>query len=268
MNACRRLRHELAAGFEEFPSTEARNRWKEHLAMCADCREQWKDMETILQGAGALQEDVRQAMNTVDWDSLSERIADTALTRPRIVLGSVPARIPRPRFWEARWRPVFAGALGGLLIGGAAMYFALRSPSVSQAPGLGVQASGEFIDRVERTVAKRETLDYLSKSQALLLDFVQAPPAQAGRVLQDAPTAQRRRELLSKKRLMNAQLDGIQMAKARDICDQIERLFLELSQISGEMTIEEAARIQRFIEDKKILFRIKLLQRELQESEV
>jgi len=236
--------------------------------MCADCRKQWKDVETILQGAGALQEDVKQAMNTVDWDSLSERIADAAQTRTKTVPGSVPAGVFRPRLWDARWRPVFAGALGGLLIGGAVMYFALRSPRIPQAPGLGVQASGEFIDRVEMSVARRETIDYLSKSQALLLDFVQAQPAQAGRILQDEPAVQRRHDLLSKKRLMNAQLDGIRMAKARDICDQIERLFIELSQISGEMTAEEAVRIQRFVEDKKILFRIKLLQRELQESEV
>jgi hypothetical protein len=67
---------------------------------------------------------------------------------------------------------------------------------------------------------------------------------------------------------MNAHLDGGSIAKARDICDQIERLFVELSQISGELSTEEAARIQRFVEDKNLLLRIKLLQRELAESEV
>jgi hypothetical protein len=236
--------------------------------MCADCRKQWDETEAVIRSAGVLHEDARKAMAEIDWDALSERIVDAALPRPKAVPAGIPVRVPRPAARILNWRPVFAGALGGLLIGGTAMYFVLRSPGVAPAPGLGVQASGEFIARAEMALAKRETLDYLSKSQALLLDFVQTPPDQAGQVLQDESTVRRTRDLLSKKRLMNAHLDGGSIAKARDICDQIERLFVELSQISGELSIEEAARIQRFVEDKNLLLRIKLLQRELAESEV
>jgi hypothetical protein len=236
--------------------------------MCADCRQQWEETEAVIRGAGVLQEDARKAMAEVDWDALSEKIADAAIVRPKIVPAGIPVRTSRPTPRNLNWRPVFAGALGGLLIGGAAMYFVLRSPRVVPAPGLIVQASGEFIDRAELTLAKRETLDYLAKSQALLLDFVQTPPELAGRVLQDEPAARRTRDLLSKKRFMNTHLDDGPMAKARDICDQIERLFVELSQISGELSVEEATRIQRFVEDKNLLLRIKLLQRELAESEV
>lgn len=236
--------------------------------MCADCRKQWDETEAVIRSAGVLHEDARKAMAEIDWDALSERIADAALARPRTVPAGIPMRTTRLAPRSMNWRPVFAGALGGLLIGGAAMYFLLHSPGAVPAPGPIVQASGEFIARAEMTLAKRETLDYLSKSQALLLDFVQTPPHQAGQVLQGESTVRRTRDLLSKKRLMNAYLDGGSIAKARDICDQIERLFVELSQISGELSTEEAARIQRFVEDKNLLLRIKLLQRELAESEV
>jgi hypothetical protein len=265
MNACRRLRNELADSRMGFPSSEDRIRWKEHLAMCADCRRHWDEAEAIIRSAGDLQADARRAMAEVDWETLSERIADAALARPRTVAAAIPAR-PAPR--SLAWRPVFAGALGGLLIGGAAMFFILRSRGVAPMPGPAVQASGEFINRVEMTLAKRDTLDYLAKSQALLLDFAQTPPDQAGRVLQGESALRRTRDLLSKKRLLNAHLDNGSIAKAREICDQIERLFVELSQISSELSAEEAARIQRFVEDKNLLLRIKLLQRELAESEV
>jgi hypothetical protein len=133
---------------------------------------------------------------------------------------------------------------------------------------LGIHASGEFIDRAELSMAKRETIDYLEKSQALLLDFVQATPEEAGRILNDESSVRRTADLLSKKRLVDAHLDDATMVKARKICDQIERLFVELSQISREISAEEAARIQQYVEDKNLLLRIKLLRGELAENEV
>lgn len=233
--------------------------------MCPDCRKKWEEAEAILRGAAALKDDVLKAMETVDWNSLPERIADRAVTRPaaRPVRGH--ARLALPAFG---WKPVFAGALCGLLIGASLMYFAVRTPRPAGSPIMGIHASGEFIDRAELSVAKRETIDYLEKSQALLLNFVQATPEEAGRILRDESSLARTADLLSKKRLMNAHLDDAAMAKARKICDQIERLFVELSQISREISAEEAARIQQYVEDKNLLLRIKLLRGELAGSEV
>lgn len=233
--------------------------------MCPDCRKQWEEAESIMKGAAALQEDVRKAMETVDWDALPGRIADAALSRPAALPARERVRMSRPMFG---WKPVFAGALGGLLIGGAVMYFALRTPNLAGPAGLGINASGEFIDRAELSVAKRETIDYLEKSQALILDFIQAAPEEAGKVLKGESSVRRTADLLSKKRFMNAHLDEASMAKARKICDQIERLFVELSQISGEISAEEAARIQKYVEEKNLLLRIKLLRGELAGSEV
>lgn len=229
--------------------------------MCPDCRKQWEEAEAILRGAAALKDDVRKAMNTVDWDALPGRIADRAFARP------VRERI-RTAFPSFGWKPIFAGALGGLLIGASIMYFALRTPHPVRPEALGIHASGEFLDRAELSVAKRETIDYLEKSQAMLLDFVQASPEDAGRLLTNESAVRRTADLLSKKRLVDAHLDEASMAKARKICDQIERLFVELSRISEEITAEEAARIQRYVEEKNLLLRIMLLRGELAGSEV
>ena len=234
--------------------------------MCPDCQKQWEDAEKIIRGAGALKEDIQSAMKTMDWDALSERIADAALARRKESPSRDRVLKVRPRPFG--WNPAFAYALGGLLVGASVMYFALRAPKAGPSADSEIYASGEFIDRAEMSVAKRETLDYLSKSRALLVDFVQAPPEQAGRIIRGEAAAGRTSDLLSKKRFMNAHLDDASMAKARGICDQIERLFVELSQISGELSAAEAARIQKFVEDKNLLLRIKLLQGELAESEV
>jgi hypothetical protein len=265
MKTCRRSREHLATGFEGLASPETRDEWKEHLAMCPDCRKQWEEAEAILRGAAALKDDVRKAMEAVDWDALPEQIADRAFARPDI--GPVRKRF-RPALPAFGWKPVFAGVLGGLLIGASVMYFVLRAPAPGRRAAGRISAPLEFIDRAELSLAKRETIDYLDKSQALLLDFVQADPEEAGRMLAGESAVRRTADLLSTKRLVDAQLDEASMAKARSICDQIERLFVELSRISEEMSAEEAARIQRYIEEKNLLLRIKLLRGELAGSEV
>jgi ribosomal protein S13 len=58
------------------------------------------------------------------------------------------------------------------------------------------------------------------------------------------------------------------MSKAREICNQIEVLFLELSAVSGELSEAEAARIKDYIEQKQLLLKIELLKKELQDNEV
>jgi len=265
MKTCRRFREHLVSGLEGTASPEVRDGWKEHLTMCLDCRKQWEEAESILRGAAALKDDVRKAMDTLDWDALPGRIADRAMARPEERPARERVRMSLPAFG---WKPVFAGVLGGLLVGASVMYFALRAPNPAGPAVLGIHASGEFIDRAELSMAKRETIDYLEKSQALLLDFVQATPEEAGRILNDESSVRRTTDLLSKKRLVDAHLDDVTMAKARKICDQIERLFVELGQISREISAEEAARIQRYVEDKNLLLRIKLLRGELAENEV
>ncbi len=58
------------------------------------------------------------------------------------------------------------------------------------------------------------------------------------------------------------------MAKARAICDQIELLFLELTQMSSELSEVEIERIRSFIEERQLLLKINLVEKELEQSEV
>jgi DNA polymerase/3'-5' exonuclease PolX len=76
--------------------------------------------------------------------------------------------------------------------------------------------------------------------------------------------AERARELLQKKKYLNAQLDRFQMAKAKAICDQIEALFLELSQINEELSAAELGRIRGVVQERQLLLKINLVKKELQ----
>ena len=124
----------------------------------------------------------------------------------------------------------------------------------------------DFLDRVEMELARKETLDYLEKSQYLILDIVRLPDPSGFE--SSRFNSERAKDLLSKKKYINQQLDRFEMVKAKEICDQIEMLFYALSRISEDLPKEELERIQSLIRDRQILLKIKLLKEELQESEV
>jgi len=260
MNNCRTNRESMtaAAGAPGAPGPAV----KEHLAMCDECRREFDDVQKILAGAEAVREERDKAMAGVDWDGLSERIADAAFA-PAAMRRSARKR---SGFWsvlrQPRLRPVFAGVLGGLLIGSLATYVLLKRGPAPRPVREAYAASGEFIDRVEYEMAKRETIDYLEKSEYVILDLVQSP---LERSVSEGPAAysDRIKALLSKKRYFNTRLDDAGMLKAREICNQIEMLFLELSQINEAVSAEEAAKIRKFVEDKQILLKIRLLKKEL-----
>ena len=85
-----------------------------------------------------------------------------------------------------------------------------------------------------------------------------------GPVVPAAVRWERARDLLQKKKYLNAQLERFQMSKAKAICDQIEMLFLELSQIDEELPAAEMGRIRDYVEGRQLLLKINLVKKELQ----
>jgi hypothetical protein len=138
------------------------------------------------------------------------------------------------------------------------MYFALKAPGSRTNRDSGYYASGEFLDRAELEMARRNTLDYLEKSQYVLLDVFES--AGEGKVMPAAFSSGQARDLLSRKKYLNAQLERFQKA----ICDQIEMLFRELSGISEEMSAAELQRIRDFVEERQLLLKINLVRKELE----
>ena len=267
MKNCRMTRKKLFAFLENGHDGRDEDPMKKHLDDCPECRRTAENVRRILDGTDAVREDIGEVMAAIDWEALPRKIADAAFAGTKRAPEPAPAR----SFWrtlaQPRFRPVYAGLLMGIMVGAVGMLVLLKPQALRRPAGERYFASSDLIDRAELQLAKRETLDYLDKSQYLILDFVQSGPGQA-RLLHKGPSSLRLQDMLSKKRYINQQLDRMQMAKAREICNQIEVLLLELSQISDELTAREEAKIKDFIEQRQILLKIKLLRKELQESEV
>jgi hypothetical protein len=235
-----------------------------HLEECASCRREKEFLKKIFNGAGAAHRHMEKVMATVDWEALPERVARKVFDRPE-------AR--RPEGARVRWfaafglRPVAAGLLAGLVLGALAMFFVLRSGVRGPKPPTGFYASPEFLDRVELELARRETLSYLDNSQALLLDFVQPASADSTELWREGFGQQQAQALLTKKKYINSQLGRRQIAKARAICDQVELLILELTQVGRDLTGQERAEIRDRIEASQLWLKINLVKKELENSE-
>ncbi len=234
----------------------------EHIEKSPGWQAEAAAIERLLKETEAVKAEIREAAASVNWDTLPAMIADRALA------AGVQARrnvADSPRWgWLASFplKPVLAGLAAGLVVGAAAMYFTLRAPGVRRGQDNAYYASGDFLDRAELEMARRNTLDYLEKSQYVLLDVFES--ADEGPVVPPALRSERARDLLQKKKYLNAQLERFQMAKAKVLCDQIETLFLELSQLDEELSAAELGRIRGFVEERQLLLKINLVKKELQ----
>jgi hypothetical protein len=234
----------------------------EHLKECPECRKDEEEIRRVLAGADAVKGEIREALRSVDWDALPGRIADYVYAHAEEPGKAAAGERLRLWFRQAGFRPVAAGVAVGVLVGAFGMYMALKPPASRPDRGREFYASRQFLDRAELEMARRETVDYLERSQYVLLDVLTsvASPDQAHR---DLSTAQAR-ELLSKKKYLNGQLEKFQMAKAKVLCDQIETLFLELAQVGDGLPEAELARLRGFVEDRQLVLKINLVKKELQ----
>jgi len=238
---------------------------RRHIETCSDCAAEGRALERLLESADSLGQDMKAALAGIDWDVQAEKIV--------AAVWEEKARPQRETRRERRWlfrpwfKPVLAGLLLGIMVGASAMFVVYRSGMLEKPPAEAFFANNEFLGRIDQEIARRETLDYLEKSQYVLLELAQTQTESGDCRLTEA-AARETRELLSKKRYLNPQLEKARMAKAKAICDQIEILFYELAQVSENLTPAQCRGIQNMIEEKNILLKIKLLKKELQESEV
>ena len=215
--------------------------------------------------ADILREDADEAMSSVDWEVLPSQIAENvfnkgSLSRSQTWLARVPGFLVQPRL-----RPVYAALLIGVVLGALLTFVVFRAPQSGVIAEREFFAPQDFLENVELEMARRETLDYLEKSQFLLLDFIQAPSEKSTDFWKSGFAAEQALDLLAKKRYINPQLDKFKLAKAKAICDQIEFLFYELTQISVQLSAEEVEKLQRMIGERQILLKINLLKKELEQ---
>jgi len=264
---CKKINRDLVAFLYGELDKNVNEQVRSHLDICPHCQEELKELKRVVRAADSLNDNMEEAMASVNWDALPEQISNAVFADK----SALPQRAPRRSFWEtlaqSRLKPVYAALLVGVVLGSLVTLIVMRTSLLREAQGESFIVSQDFLERVEIEMARRDTLDYLEQSQYVLLDFVQASPEVAPQSWRRDLASQTARDLLAKKRYINPQLDKFRMAKAKEICDQIEFLFFELTQVSDQLTEEDLQYIQDLIEEKQLLLKIRLLKKDLEESE-
>lgn len=263
---CQRIKKDLVAFLYGELKENERELFKAHLDQCPGCRGELEELKKITQAADVFQEDIDEAMATVDWEALPSQISRNVFrkeVRPHRESWLTKAA---GFLFQPRLKPVYAGLLIGVVLGALVTFMVFRAPQPTDIAETGFFAPQDFLENVELEMARRDTLDYLERSQYLLLDFVQSSSERSADFWQSEYAAEQARDLLAKKKYINPQLDRFQLAKAKAICNQIEFLFYELTQISVQLSAQEVNKLQRMIEDKQVLLKINLLKKELEKQ--
>ncbi|UCE43124.1 MAG: zf-HC2 domain-containing protein [Candidatus Aminicenantes bacterium] len=267
MRNCKKTKRDLVAFLYNECNEIDKKQMEAHLETCQECKQELLELREVYEAADTLNADMEKALASVEWENFPAQIAS--------VLDKDPTRYRQPRragFWtflfQPRFRLAYAGLLLGIVVGSVVTFLIFRSPPLQIAEDGRIIAPQGFYDMMELEMARRETIDYLDRSEYLLLDFVQSSPEKSVEFWQTEHASRRAMDLLSKKKYIDPQLDKIKLAKAKFICDQIEFLFFELMQISDDLAAEELKKIQRLIQERQLLLKIKLVRKELQKSEV
>ena len=245
-----------------------KERLEAHLESCPDCGEELKRIQEVCRIADTRKGDIEESLASIDWSGLSVRIANSVFKKDDSRLrDSWKEKISRVLL-NPRLRPVYAGLFIGIVLGSFATFLIFGPKNLRIAREGEIVVSQEVLEKVELEMARRQAVDYLAESQYLLLDFVQSPPEESAEFWKSDFAARRAKDLLSRKKYMNPQLDKFQMVKAKAICDQIELLFFELIHLSDQLSLEELKKIQNLIQERQVLLKIKLVKKELEKSEV
>jgi len=268
MKACKEYTRDILAYLDGQLEETREQELAKHLEYCSACQEELEKTSAVLSIASSFRHELKQVMETVDWDHLPEKITEKAWEKSK-EKSKRSSQKPLSLWLNlCRSQPLAAGLIIGLILGGLLTYSLFWTEKLGQRINRETAElilPADLIDRMDLAMARRQTINYLERSQYLLLEILQAEHPASDLSLMNR---ERIKQLLTDKKYLNNQLDDFRLLKARAICDQIELLFLELSQLSPELTAYELERVRQMVEEKQLLLKINLVKKELEQSEV
>ncbi len=196
-----------------------------HVAACAACREALLALRTTLAAVPDIDVPSRNdAYGTRVWRRLEPQL---------------PRRAPRARY--AAWGALAASLLLAFLLG---RHYPARSA---------VQALSAPVRERVLLVAVG---DHLERSQTLLVELTHATPEDVSGLAGERAQAE---ELAGESRLYRQAAVRSGDAGVADVLDELERVLVEIAHSPKDLTAPELARIQRRIESKGILFKVRVL---------
>jgi hypothetical protein len=217
-----------------------------HLRECAECREELHRIETVYAAMNAMPvPDPGDDYERRVWQQLAPQLRE----RPG-------------RWWQGIFqtrRFVLVGAVAALVV----LAFLLGKRSGHKSTENEMADAGKIGERVLLVAVG----DHLGRSEMILVELANTEP-QKGRKFVDISSEQKRAEdLVEQNRLyrQTAVRDGdIAMAET---LDELERVLLDVANSPAEITPEQFESLQKRIESRGILFKVRVVHQGVQEKE-
>ena len=253
--AHRRLRRRVSLLAAGLLAGREREQALAHLAACARCR---ADHEALAAVVARLERDpVRHAEPPLGAAVLAARVLR------QVEAGAAPAR--RPRYWLAALPA--AAALVALAVVVPRLHGPQPEPRAVAIPRseAGTLLSEEALARIERNLAREQAARYLNEAGEVLVT-VAATGVDCNRAddkLDVGAAPERSRELLEKRRLV-VDAGGEAVASARGVLDDVELALRQVADLPSCVKRRDVEQVQKDVEERQLLMRIRLLQRELE----
>ena len=229
--------------------TEGRGAVTAHLEECVECREELRKIEAVFAALDAM--------------PVPEPAADYELRVWQRLEPRLPER--RARWWEGWFearRLVVIGAMAAMIL--AAYFIGMRVGR--KTPGsVGTDVAGR--EKVRERVLVVAVGEHLGRSEMLLVELANAEPKKSDKLINIAAEQKRAEALVEENRLyrQTALKEGDQ-AMASTL-DELERVLLDIANSPDEVTPEQFGSLQKRIEAKGILFKVRVVNQDLRERE-
>lgn len=279
MKPCEAIRADLAAYvYGDLAAAEVRD-LDEHLEACAGCREELRGLQraSLRLGDGLL----FPRESEVDWQAFTRATVQRARGF-KAAPGAAEKRVPRLIDVSAIWRPIrivpawAAAAASFLILFGTALGtwgLLSRGPDEERANVIAEAAEepsaripDAMLADIEESSARNGTQRYLAESRALLVSLLATPIRCENDEIDIRQERQKSIELLRRQRLIADSLEQLPLARAQDVCRDLEELLLEVASLSDCARGDQIGEIRRLVESRRLLLRLELVSDEMKRS--
>jgi hypothetical protein len=219
----------------------------EHLAACDECRAELQRIEAVLAALDSLPvPDPGADYGRQVWKEIAPRLAEK------------PAR-----WWQAWLEPRRLAAVGGVAALIAAAFVAGR---FTNRGGTGDNIASK--EQVRERVLVVAVGEHLGHSERMLVELSNAAPNNPAQREVNISAEQRRAEdLLQENRLYRQTALQEGDAGLASVLDELERVLLDVAHSPDEVTPAQLEAIQKKIEARGILFKVRVVNKELQQRQ-
>lgn len=227
--------------------TRGRDAIAAHLKECPECARELEQIEAVL-----------SALNTMP-------VPDPGEDYGQRVWRQITPRLPEKKatWWEGLFWPRRMAAFAALA---ALIVLAFFVGRISKRT---VPAGGDAADagKVRERVLVVAVGEHLGRSEMILMELTNAQPERGQKLMNISATQKRAEDLVEENRLyrQTALRDG-DTAMANTL-DELERVLLDIANSPDEVTPAQFESLQKRIESKGILFKVRVVNQDLRERE-